>query len=218
MNASHAVLGLYVPGRTVWHRMGVGPKYLVFLALTVVALVVDGLGPVLAVLAVALLLVASTRVPLRLAWGLPVGLLVLFAVLVGYHAIAGTLETGLMVVVTILVALYGSRLVLLTTPLPVLVDALVALVRPLRRIGVDPEGFGLAVAVLIRSIPHVAASFSEVRDAARARGLTRNPFAAVTPVVIQAVAFARSTGDALVARGLGDSEEPYTGRRDLEPR
>ena len=65
----------------------------------------------------------------------------------------------------------------------------------------------LAVAVLVRSIPYVIASFGEVRDAARARGLDRNPLASVTPVVIQAVAYARTTGDALMARGLGDEDD-----------
>ena len=96
---------------------------------------------------------------------------------------------------------------LITTPMPVLIDALVTATRPLARFGASPERFGLAVAVLVRSIPYVIASFGEVRDAARARGLDRNPLASVTPVVIQAVAYARTTGDALMARGLGDEDD-----------
>lgn len=91
--------------------------------------------------------------------------------------------------------------------MPVLIDALVTATRPLARFGASPERFGLAVAVLVRSIPYVIASFGEVRDAARARGLDRNPLASVTPVVIQAVAYARTTGDALMARGLGDEDD-----------
>ena len=107
---------------------------------------------------------------------------------------------------TTLVALYAFRIVLLTTPMPALIDALVAFVTPLRRFGVDPERVGIAVAVLVRSVPYVVASFGDVRDAARARGLQRNPLASVTPVVIAAVAYARTTGDALMARGLGDAD------------
>ena len=42
------------------------------------------------------------------------------------------------------------------------------------------------------------------RDAARARGLERNPRAYLTPLVIRVVAHARATGDALHARGIGD--------------
>ncbi len=205
MNAARALLGIHVPGTTVWHRMGVGGKYLVFLGLTIPAV----FGPpslVVGALVVTLALLATTRAPLRLAWGMPLGLVVLFALVAGYHVIFGNPVMAVKVVGTTLTALYASRIVLITTPMPALVDALVAAVGPLRRFGANPERFGLAVAVLVRSIPYVIASFGEVRDAARARGLDRNPLASVTPVVIQAVAYARTTGDALMARGLGDDD------------
>lgn len=205
MNAARALLGLHVPGTTPWHRMGVGWKYLVFLLLTFPA--VFGTPPVvIGALVVTLALVATTRAPLRLAWGMPLGLVILFALVAGYHTLVGAPAMAVKVVGTTLTALYASRIVLITTPMPVLIDALVAAAGPLRRFGANPERFGLAVAVLVRSIPHVIASFGEVRDAARARGLDRNPLASVTPVVIQAVAYARTTGDALLARGLGDDE------------
>jgi len=207
VNAARALLGVHVPGTTPWHRMGVGTKYLVFLALTLPVMIVRDPRVVTAVLGLSLILVASTRAPLRLAWGLPLMLVVLLSVLAGYQLFFGDPAVAVTVVGTILVALYAGRILLLTTPMPVLVDALVAAARPFRRVGARPERFGLAIAVLIRSIPYVAASFGEVRDATRARGLDRNPFMAVTPVVIQAVAFARTTGDALAARGLGDEDE-----------
>ena len=207
MNAARSLLGVYIPGATLWHRMGVGAKYLVFLALTLPTMIVREPWVVAAMLALSLILVASTRAPLRLAWGMPLMLVVLLSVLAGYQLLFGEPARAVTVVGTILVALYAGRVLLLTTPMPVLVDALVAAARPFRRLGARPERFGLAIAVLIRSIPYVAASFGDVRDATRARGLDRNPFTAVTPVVIQAVAFARTTGDALVARGLGDEDE-----------
>ncbi|HHU40492.1 MAG TPA: energy-coupling factor transporter transmembrane protein EcfT [Propionibacterium sp.] len=205
MNAARALLGIHVPGTTPWHRMGVGWKYLVFLTLTVPA--VFGSPPVVVgALVLTLFLVATTRAPLRLAWGMPPALVVLFALVAGYHVFFGEPPMAVKVVGTTLTALYASRIILISTPMPVLIDALVAAVRPLRRFGANPERFGLAVAVLVRSIPYVIASFGEVRDAARARGIDRNPLASVTPVVIQAVAYARTTGDALMARGLGDDE------------
>ncbi len=211
MNAARALLGIHVPGTTVWHRLSTGPKYVVFLLVTVPAMLVDGAAVVLGLLAVSLALVASTRAPIRLAWGLPSGLVVLLALLGGYHALTGHAEVGVRVVGTILTALYASRLLLITTPMPDLIDALVGFVRPLRHVGLDPERFGLAVAIMVRSVPHLVASFGDVQQAARARGLERNPLALITPVVVQAVAYARSTGDALAARGLGDraTAEPH---------
>ena len=206
MDASRARLGIYVPGRTVWHRLGVGWKYGVFLALVLPAVASGSAALSLAVLAASLALTASTRAPLRLAWGLPWGAVALFGALAGYHALTGRPELAVTLLAALLTALYASRLVLLTTPMPELVDALVAAVRPLRRAGLDPERFGLAVAIMVRSVPFVASAFGEVRRAARARGLERRVFALVAPVVVQTVAYARTTGDALVARGLGEDE------------
>lgn len=205
MNAARALLGIHVPGRTIWHRLAPGWKYGVFLLLTVPAVVSDDPRVVLALLALAHALVASTGAPLRLAWGLPLGFVALLALLAAFHVLTGNPVLAVRVVGTLLVALYASRIILLSTPMPVLVEALVSAARPLRHVGVDPERFGLAVAIVLRSIPFVVAAFGDVRDAARARGIDRNVFALVTPVVIATVAFARATGDALVARGLGEA-------------
>jgi len=46
---------------------------------------------------------------------------------------------------------------------------------------------------------------AESRDAARARGLDRDPRAVVVPAAVRAVGHARRTGEALAARGLGDA-------------
>lgn len=207
MDAARALLGIYVPGRTVWHRLAVGWKYLVFLALVVPAVGSASPWASAALLVLAAGLTASTRVPLRLAWGLPWGMVALLGILGGYHVLFGRPTLAVTLVAALLTALLASRLILLTTPVPVLIDALVAVVRPLRRLGLDPERFGLAVAVMLRSVPFVAGAFGEVRDAARARGLERNPFALVAPVVVQSVAYARATGEALAARGLGEGAE-----------
>lgn len=203
---AHTLLGIYVPGTSVWHRIGPGWKYLIFLALTVPVVVIGDPRVALGGLAVAMALVATTRAPLRLGWSLPVGLVVLLAALALYHVIAGQWLVGVRVVATILTALFVARLILLTTPMPALIDALVAFAAPLRRFGLDPERFGLAVALMIRSVPYVVGSFGDVRDAARARGMERNLFALIVPVVVAAVAYARQTGEALAARGLGEAE------------
>lgn len=203
---AHTLLGIYVPGTSVWHRIGPGWKYLIFLALTLPVVVIGDPRVALGGLAVAMALVATTRAPLRLGWSLPAGLVVLLAALALYHVIAGQWLVGVRVVATILTALFAARLILLTTPMPALVDALVAFAAPLRRLGLDPERFGLAVALMIRSVPYVVGSFGDVRDAARARGMERNLFALIVPVVVAAVAYARRTGEALAARGLGEAE------------
>lgn len=97
----------------------------------------------------------------------------------------------------------AAGIVTATTPVERMLDAAAAAARPLRR-WVEPEVAALAVAILLRSVPWVAGALGDVRDAARARGLERSPRAVVLPFVLHVVAYARATGDALAARGLGD--------------
>lgn len=202
------VFMLYVPGDSVFHRLGTGWKYLLLLALTLPALFAGELRVSLTMLALAMVLLAACRVGLRYAWGGPLGLWMLLGFLVGYHLLFGTPVTGLVVASNLLVAVYASRLVTLTTPGAVLVDALVAALRPLRWFGVDPERVGLAIAVMLRSIPVLFDSFEQVRQAARARGRERHLIGLITPVVVRTVGHAQATGAALAARGLGEAEAP----------
>ncbi len=200
------VFSLYVPGDSAFHRLGVGWKYLILLAVTVPALAASNLWVSLGLLGVTLGLLAACRVGLRFAWGLPAGLWVLLGFLLAYHVLVGTPVTGAVVGLNLLVAVYASRLLTLTTPGAVLIDALVSALEPLRRLGVDPERVGLAVAVMVASIPVLLDSFGQVRQAARARGRERHLVALVTPVVIRTVGHAQATGAALAARGLGESD------------
>jgi len=199
------LFGLYVPGGTWLHRLGVGWKYLFLLALTVPVLLLALPWPSLAALVVSGLLLASTRVGARLAFALPWALWILLAVLAGYQLAIERPDLAVVVSANLVTAIYASRLLTLTTPGPVLLDALVAALRPFRRLGVNPERVGLAIAIMVRSVPMLLDTVAQVRQAARARGRDRNLFALVTPVVVRAVGQAQATGAALAARGLGES-------------
>ena len=199
------LFSLYVPGTSPLHRLGVGGKYVVLLVLTLPALVLA--SPIVSAVALAtsMGLLASCRIGLRRVWGLPSALWVLLAVMAGYQLLVGRPDLAVVVVANLVTAVYASRLLTATTPGPVLIDALVAALRPFRRVGLDPELVGLAIAVMLRSVPVLLDSFDQVRQAARARGRERNLFALVTPVVVRAVGQAQAIGAALAARGLGEA-------------
>lgn len=199
------LFGLYVPGRTWLHRCAVGWKYALLLVLTVPVLVVARPVPSVVALVAAAALLGTARVGPRLSFSLPRALWVLLAVLAGYQALVGRPDLALVVSANLVTAIYASRLLTLTTPGPVLIDALVSALRPLRWVGVDPEQVGLAVAIMVRSVPLLLDTFDQVRQAARARGRERNLFALVTPVVVRAIGQAQAVGAALTARGLGES-------------
>lgn len=199
------LFGLYVPGETWLHRFPVGGKYLLLLAVTVPVLIVAQPVPSLAALATSALLLWSTRTGARLAFALPPALWILLVVLAGYQVAVGRPDLAVVVAANLITAIYASRMLTLTTPGTVLIDALVGALRPLRRLGVNPEAVGLAIAIMVRSVPLLLDTFAQVRHAARARGRDRNLFALVTPVVVRAIGQAQTTGAALAARGLGES-------------
>ncbi len=198
------VFSLFVPGDSLFHRLGVGWKYVLLLALTVPGLAVRSPWLSMGLLGAALMVLAACGTGIRFAWSLPAGLWLLVAVLAGYQFLIGQWPTGIEIAANLLTAVYASRMLTMTTPGGVLIDALVGMLAPLRRVGLDPERVGLAIAIMVRSVPVLLDSFDQARQAARARGRERNVFGLVTPVVVRAVGFAQATGAALAARGLGE--------------
>lgn len=202
MRSSDALFGSYRPGQSVWHRIGVGWKYLAVLALTLPALIVQQPWLTAVCLALTLGCLLSTQVPPKAALTLSWGLIGLLAVLAGFQVLIGQPALAFVVPGNVLLAVLAARLLIITTRASVLVDALVGAAS--RIPFVDGERFGLAVGIMLRSIPFLVGAFYDVRDAARARGVERHWPARLTPVVVRAVGFAQATGDALAARGLGE--------------
>jgi len=199
-------LGLHHPGSTPLHRAGPGPKLLGLAAFAVTTVVLRGPGSAVGILLVALALAGWARLPLgRLARGLAPVLVT--AVLVGaYQWWAGGWRPAVEAALDLVGVVLAAVVVTSTTRSDRLLDAMARAAGPLRRVGLAPETVALAAALMLRAIPALAQTTIEVRDAARARGLERDPRALLVPAAVRTVARARATGDALAARGLG--EEP----------
>ncbi len=199
------LFGTFVDVDSPLHR---APLWLKFAALLLVT------GGVLAVGRVEVTLPALALVMLGypLGAGLPLQhlgralhpLVPLLVLLGGFHLVVDGWRSAALVTGNLTVCVLAARLLTLTTPGPRLLDGLVRMAAPLRVLGLDPERFGLVVALMMRSLPYLLGSLHDVRDAARARGLERNVRARVMPVVVNAVAYAQQTGQALEARGLLD--------------
>ncbi|WP_120520559.1 energy-coupling factor transporter transmembrane component T family protein [Arthrobacter celericrescens] len=201
------LLANHVPGNSVLHRTPLWAKFVLVAGCGAASfLIVDWLvsAVVFAVMCGLFLLSgAGAQRLLRALWLMaPVLLLIgLFQ----WWQLGG--PTAARIVLNVLVCVVAASVLTATTPVQDLLDGVAGLARPFRRFGADPERFALTIAVMLRSIPFIAGTFADVRDAARARGLERNPRALVLPVFISTVAYARQTGDALAARGLGDAED-----------
>ena len=202
MRSTDALFGLYRPGTSPWHRAGVGRKYLVVLVLTLPALIVQQPWLTAVALLAATGCLLGTGLPARSTLTVGWGLGILLAVLAGFQVLVGQYAAAFVVPGNLLLAVLAARLIIVSTPASVLIDALVGAAG--RIPFVDGERFGLAVGIMLRSVPFLTGAFLDVRDAARARGLERHWVARLSPVVVRAVGFAQATGEALAARGLGE--------------
>jgi biotin transport system permease protein len=198
------LLGSYRPGSTALHRMPAGAKLLALLVAGVVVVSVRGPWPALGFLAGALVLVAWARMRPRLVLSSLRGLLLVVVLLAGYQLWQRGWEQAVESVADLVALVLMATVLTVTTPVDEVLDTVTRALRPLRRVGVDPERVALAFSLMIRAIPTTIEIADETRDAAVARGLQRDPRARLTPMVIRVVAHARTTGDALHARGIGD--------------
>jgi biotin transport system permease protein len=198
------VIGLYQAGSSVLHRIPAGWKLLGML-LAIVAVVAATrpwqLGVAAGLVAVGF---AIARIPLRVAWAQlwPMRWIILFVAL--FQVIFSGPERAIMVCGSLLISVSIAALVTLTTRVTEMLDVCQWLLRPLRRVGVDPDRVGLVLALTIRCIPLLVGIVRDVSDARKARGAGFSLRAMAAPAVVRALRSADAIGDALIARGVDD--------------
>jgi len=198
-------LGLYHPATTPLHRLPAGPK-LVVTAAAIVALTlwIDRPWQVLPVAAVVAGLYVLARIPVRLAVVQLRPLLWMLAFIGVFQVVVAGWERAVVVCGSLLLAVALAALVTLTTRVTDMLDAIIAGLGPLRRVGVNPERIGLVLVMTIRCIPLLGELVTQVSDARKARGLGFSLRALVVPVVVGALRSADAMGEALSARGVDD--------------
>ncbi len=204
MSSGPSVLGLYHPGTSPLHRAPLTARIVGLGLFGLAVVVLRGPWASLAGLGVAGLAAAVAALPLRSTLRGLRAVLLTAAVVLAYQTWQRGAAVGVEVSGDLVALVLAGTVVTATTPSDVLLDGLTRAVRPLRRIGLPPEGFGLAVALMLRTVPAIGDLFGEVRDAAKARGLERSPRALLVPFAIRTVGRARTVGEALAARGIGD--------------
>lgn len=197
-------LATYVEGSSVVHRAPAGIKLALLAVVAVLSVLLDRwwqagllLGVVLAAFPV-----AGLKPRLGVAQVVP---LVPILVAIGiFQAFFAGWERAVVVCGSLAALVVLAGLVSLTTRTEALADVVVAVARPLRMFGVDPERLGLVLALGIRTVPVIIGLAREVRDAQVARGARSAPVAFLIPLVIRTLKHADEVGEALVARGIDD--------------
>lgn len=196
------MIALYVPGRSILHRLPAGAK----LAAMIVLVLAVSLYPhdVVSVGAVLLAVAAGyavaglfPRIMVRQVW--MARWIILF--LAVSQVLFLTPVEALVNTVRVLAIVLLAALLTLTTRSSDLLDVLVRALGPFRRLGVDPERLALTVSMTISMVPVVTDFARRVREAQHARG-ARLGFRFVVPLLVMSLRHADEVADALSARGI----------------
>ena len=203
-NPGTLLVGFYQPLNTPVHRAPLWLKGTLFFGLFIV-LAVTGWQVALVALAAATLCALWAGVSASQLWLVVRTLTLLLLVMAAYYVLTSQYASGADAIATILTAFYASRTLLVSTPLPVLIDGFVRLCSPLRFVGLSPERLGLLIALMIRSIPALVDRWGALQRAAVARDLPRRMYwRLLIPWVVQAVDYATATARALRARRVDE--------------
>jgi biotin transport system permease protein len=197
------VLSLPTRGDGPWHRAPAGPKAAFIAALILgVSLLPTRAWAGAAAMAVLVLAHAVPGVGLRALLALlrRTAPLLLFTLL--SQALLLGWEPALINTARVTVAIGLASLLTLTTPLGELMTGVERGLRPLRRVGVDPERVALTLSLTMSTLPAMARAAQQVREAQRARGGGRSLRHFAVPFLVLALKHADELGEALAARGV----------------
>lgn len=201
------MIGIYLPGTSLLHRLPAGAK-LLGLAVLLVGLILLDLPWEMGAAAVATVgLYAVAQVPWRAAVAQLRPLLWVVLTVAVLQVLLSTWQQAIMVCGLMLVSAALAGLLTLTTPVMAILDLCQRMLGPFRRFGVDPDRVGLVLALTIRCIPLMARVVQDVNEARKARGITGwrgSIIALAAPAVIRALRAADALGEALIARGADD--------------
>lgn len=196
------LLGGYVPGESPVHRAPAGAKLLVLLSAVTAILAVRDLRLLAGAVLLAVALYAVAGLGPRHVWRTVRPLLIFLAVLVLFQGLVSGIEVAARVCAQLSAMVLLGGLLMLTTRVSAMLALFERLLRPLARVGVDPQRAALVLALTMRAIPLAAEAWRRSREAYLARGLRRHPHRLVVPVIVSLIRSAEAMGEALVARGL----------------
>ena len=168
---SAQLLGLHRPGTTWLHRLPAGAKLLGLMAASLVVVVVRGPATAMAfvVVAGALLVWSGARLGLTIRamrW-----LLLTAAILGAWTVWQNGWPRAVEVVGDLVALILLATTLTVTTPVDEVMDAVARGLRPLRRVGVDPEAVALAFSLMLRAIPSTIVLAAQVESAQADRGV-----------------------------------------------
>ncbi len=112
-------------------------------------------------------------------------------------------QEAVFVIIRLMLILLMGNFLTLTTTISHMMDSMEYHLRYLAHLGANPAKISLAFSLCLRFIPVIAIISTEVRQAQKARGLEKNMFALIIPVIIRTLKMADAVADAIEARSYG---------------
>jgi biotin transport system permease protein len=196
------MISLTSPVETRAHGWPAGAKLAALCAATLVLFAVENLAWQIAFCAGMLLLYALPgRTFLRVGLGRLRMLWPFVALIVLWHLLTDDAVAGLVIALRMVTAVGLANLVTMTTKLSDMMAVVRWLAAPLRRFGVKTRSLELAVALVVRFTPVLAAKGQMLSLAWRARSRRRPGWRIVMPFTVLAIDDAEQVAEALRARG-----------------
>ncbi|MEX5303103.1 energy-coupling factor transporter transmembrane protein EcfT [Kocuria sabuli] len=191
-----------------------GYKFALLFVASITLYAVPGLVEQIVFFALAVAGVLLTRTPpLRLVRML-LGLFLVVGIVFVTLGLTSTWEAATISALRLLSLCLFACTVTLTTAFSEMLALFETLLRPTRRLGLNPAQISLALSMTIRFIPEIRAQYLAIREAQFARGLHNSPVAVLVPLLVRTLEAAQEISSAIDARCY-DSAPPV--RRPVPP-
>jgi len=201
-------LGLYVHRNSPLHRWPAGAKLAGLFVAGISVFMISDPRWLVVMLAVVVGLFVVGQVPVREALRQLRPAAILIAIIFLVHGAFTSWELGFLVVLRFAILLLLAVLLTFTTRVSDMIDTLERALAPFTPLGVNPAKVSLTLSLALRFIPLLFDRFGEIREAQRARGLDRNIFALLMPLMIKTLKMADNLTEAIEARGYNSQHRP----------
>ena len=197
------MIGVYVPGGSLLHRLPAGLKF-VLLAASIITMSLVVRTPMAAGIAVGVAIVGFVIawVPVKPVWAQVRGVVWIVLALFALQWILTDWRNAVVVCGILFASVCLAAVVTLTTRTADILSALNTALSPLARLGVRTDLIAMTFALTIRSIPLIAEVFTHVDEARRARALRPGPRVLFAPAILATLDTADGFAETLAARGL----------------
>ncbi len=199
------MLTLYVAGDTWIHRLPAGFKILTLLAAGTGLFLVERLDVMAGALGVTVLLYVFAGIPFSKFKDQIKPLIWIMALIFAVQILIADVWFALFIVSRFSALILFASLVTLTTRSEQMIDVIEWSLHPFRR-WLPVHKISLAISLTLRFVPLLRDVTADVREAQRARGMSRNLIATITPVIIRTLKTADEVAEAIEARSFGQDE------------